>query len=455
MSKQKVILEAKDCSVFFNQEGHADAIQYFLSTQSKSNIFLFSPNREVRLDESPLISFNYLDGKWYAGRYVGESFFTFKGVEYHIIITPRFGNAQLYRMLEEVFNIRFSDSNQKAEKQKDFQFIIKKIIAFLWLNMLSKANKHGLPRSNKKQIFVGSKIRGRLNVRDTIIPLKTQSKIVSNYWEKTPNEPIAKILKQAYSILKYEYGIAHIKASNAASNALEQLFSARVSNKYISQNEYKNIIYKNIYKSYKPVVDLSWDIIKRKNFGNNNSNDEDGTSFFLDMAEIWELYLKNIIRKKLAPEGWQLRDDVIQTYANKDFKRKLIPDIVFQKNKQLLVWDAKYKRMHFDYFDYDRSDYFQIHTYINYYTKNFEVIAGGLLYPLSKEFTPERAVKNYSSSLFGEGKDNLRYIVDGIDLRNTNLNMIKEKEEFFLKRVLQYASVNRVKSENFFILTTK
>ena len=165
--------------------------------------------------------------------------------------------------------------------------------------MLSKANKHGLPRSNKKQTFVGSKIRGRLNVRDTIIPLKTQSKLVSNYWEKTPNEPIAKILKQAYSILKYEYGIAHIKASHAASNALEQLFSARVSNKYISQNEYKNIIYKNIYKSYKTVVDLSWDIIKRKNFGNNNSNDIDGTSFFLDMAENWELYLKNIIRKNL------------------------------------------------------------------------------------------------------------------------------------------------------------
>ena len=335
MSKQKVILEAKDCSVFLNQEGHADAIQYFLSTQSKSNVFLFSPNREVRLDESPLISFNYLDGKWYAGRYVGESFFTFKGLEYYIIITPRFGNAQLYRMLEEVFNIRFSDSNQKLEKQKDFQFIIKKIIAFLLLNMLSKANKHGLPRSNRKQIFVGSKIRGRLNVRDTIIPLKTKSKIVSYYWEKTPNEPIAKILKQAYSILKYEYGIAHIKVSHAASNALEQLFSARVSNKYISQNVYKNIIYKNIYKSYKQVVDLSWDIIKRKNFGNNNSNDEDGTSFFLDMAEIWELYLKNIIRKKLAPEGWQLRDDVIQTYANKDFKRKLIPDIVFQKKRMV------------------------------------------------------------------------------------------------------------------------
>ena len=93
-------------------------------------------------------------------------------------------------MLEEVFNIRFSESNQSVNKQKDFQFIIKKIIAFLWLNMLSKANKHGLPRSNKKQTYIGSKIRGRLNVRASILPLHTESKLVSNYWEKTPNEPI-------------------------------------------------------------------------------------------------------------------------------------------------------------------------------------------------------------------------------------------------------------------------
>ncbi len=435
MGKNAIILEAKDCCAFLNQEGHADAIQFFLSTQSQNNVFQFNPNEEVRLDESPIISFNYLDGKWYAGRYVGEALFKLKGVEYHIIIKPRFGNTQLYRMLEEVFNIRFSESNQKIDKQKDFQFIIKKIIAFLWMNMLSKANKHGLPRSNKKQTFIGSKIRGRLNVRGTIIPLKTESKLVSNFWEKRPNEPITKILKQAYNILRYEYGIAHIKASHAASNALEQLFSANVSSKYVAKNEYKNIIYKNIYKSYKPVVDLSWDIIKRKNFGNNHSSDNDGMSFFLDMAEIWELYLKNIIRKKLAPEGWQLRNDVIQTYAKKDFRRKLIPDIVFQKNDTVVVWDAKYKRMHFDYFDYDRSDFFQIHTYINYYGKNFDVISGGLLYPLSKEYSVEKATKNHSSSLYGEEKDNTQFIVDGIDLRDTSIGSIKRKESDFLDRI--------------------
>jgi len=435
MGKDLIILEAKDCCAFSNQEGHADAIQYFLSTQNKCNVFQFDSSKDVRLDESPIISFNYTDGKWYAGRYIGEAYFKFQKREYQILIKPRFGNTQLYRMLEEVFNIRFSESNQSVNKQKDFQFIIKKIIAFLWLNMLSKANKHGLPRSNKKQTYIGSKIRGRLNVRASILPLHTESKLVSNYWEKTPNEPIVRVLAQAYSILKYEYGIAQIKASSAAKNAIDQLNSASVSKKHITDNEYKNITYKNIYRSYKPVVDLSWDIIKRKNFGNNNDSNSDGVSFFLDMAEIWELYLKNIIRKKLAPEGWVLRNDVIQTYQNNDFKRKMIPDIVFQKNDTVLVWDAKYKRMHYDYYDYDRSDFFQIHTYINYYQKNFSVIAGGLLYPLSKAYSNEVENLNTSSSLFGEDKDTVQYFVDGIDLTNMELDNVIKEEYNFLNRV--------------------
>ena len=344
-------------------------------------------------------------------------------------------------MLEEVFNnIRFSESSQSVKKQKKFQFIIKEIIAFLWLNMLSKANKHGLPRSNKKQTFVGTKIRGRLNVKASIVTIHTESKLVSNYWEKTPNEQIVKVLSQAFNILKYEYGIAQIKVSSAAKNALSQLNSMSVSKKYISENEYKNIVYKNMYISYKPVVDLSWNIIKQKNLGNDSDSNSEGISFFLDMAEIWELYLKSIIRKRLLPEGWVLRNDIIQTYIEKDFKRKLIPDIVFQKNDNILVFDAKYKRMDYKFYDYDRSDFFQIHTYINYYDKNFNVIAGGLIYPLSNKLTDEKEVKNSSSSLFGENKDNIQYFIDGIDLSDLNSTNIIIEEKYFLDRIYKKAN---------------
>lgn len=442
MGKDLIKLEASDCCAFDNQEGHADAIQYFLRTQNKCNIFQFNSSKDIRIDESPIISFNYIDGKWYAGRYIGEAYFKFQKKEYQILIKPRFENKLLYRMLEEVFNIRFSESNQYVNKQKDFQFIIKKIIAFLWLNMLSKANKHGLPRSNKKQTYVGSKVRGRINIRASILPLYTESKLVSDYWEKTPNEPIAKVLAQAYNILKYEYGIAQIKMSSAAKNATDQLKSGYNSNKYITDNEYKNITYKDIYKSFKPVVNLSWDIIKRKNFGNNNDSNSEGMSFFIDMAEIWELYLKNIIKKKLAPDGWVLRNDEIQTYDNKDFKRKIIPDIVLIKNDKILVFDAKYKRMDYRYYDYDRSDYFQIHTYISYYQKNYNVLAGGLLFPLSKKYTEEKEIKNTSNSLFGENKDTVQYFIDGVDLSDLNESNIALEEENFLNRLQKRLSNN-------------
>ena len=86
----------------------------------------------------------------------------------------------------------------------------------------------------------------------------------------------------------------------------------------------------------------------------------------------------------------------------------MIPDIVFQKDNEVLVWDAKYKRMKYDFYDYDRSDFFQIHTYINYYQKNFSVMAGGLLYPLTKPYTKEVENLNTSTSLFGEKKDSIK-----------------------------------------------
>jgi hypothetical protein len=441
MASKLILLEAKDCCPFLKQEGHGDAIQYFLATQSQSNIFHFNTSKEKRVDESPIISFNYQNAQWCAGRYVGEAYFNYKGQEYHIQITPRFGNTQLFHMLEEVFNIRFNQSNQKVSKQEDIQFVIKKIIAFLWLNMLSKANKHGLPRSNKKYTYKGSKIRGKLNVRASVLPMHTENSVVSNYWEKTANEPILKILKQAHNILKYGYGLAHIKKSQAATNALEQLFTSNITKGYLTDNEYKKIVYKNIYKSYKPVVDLSWDIIKRKNFGNNKSEDTNGVSFFLDIAEIWELYLVNIIKKKLAPQGWVLRNDVIQTYANKDFRRKLIPDIVFQKDNNVVVWDAKYKTMEYVYYDYDRADFFQIHTYINHYEKNYNVIAGGLLYPLSKEYSSDVASKNSSESIFGEEQDSTQFFVDGIELVHTDKESMKKQEALFLDRL--YLRINK------------
>ena len=433
MTSDTVILEAKDCCSFLNQEGHGEAIQYFISKKNSLTIFNFG--KKSNKDEEEIAYFNYRDAKWYAGRFIGEAIFEFNNTKYKIIINPRFGNNQLFRMLEEVYNIRLPHSKNNFEKQNQYQYLIKKLIAFLWLNLLSKANKHGIPKNNTIRFYKGTSIIGKLDIRKSILPLFTEEKVISKYHEKTPDKTITNILKSAYRILKTEYSLTNDMISMSSKNAIEQLYSSKIAENHVTENDYNKIQYRDIYLTYKPIVDLSWDILKKRNFGNNRDKNKDGLSFFIDMAEIWEMYLKSILKKKFLKDGWIIRNDKITTYKEKDFRRTLIPDIILEKGDDVMVWDAKYKRMEFDYFDYDRSDFFQIHTYISYFKENRNVIAGGLLYPLSKEFSNIRQEKNKANSLYSEEKNKINFIVDGIDYSQINEENIVTEESKFLNRI--------------------
>lgn len=433
MTSDTVILEAKDCCSFLNQEGHGEAIQYFISKKNSLTIFNFG--KKSNKEEEEIAYFNYRDAKWYAGRFIGEAIFEFNNTKYKIIINPRFGNNQLFRMLEEVYNIRLPHSKNNFEKQNQYQYLIKKLIAFLWLNLLSKANKHGIPKNNTIRFYKGTSIIGKLDIRKSILPLFTEEKVISKYHEKTPDKTITNILKSAYRILKTEYSLTNDMISMSSKNAIEQLYSSKIAENHVTENDYNKIQYRDIYLTYKPIVDLSWDILKKRNFGNNRDKNKDGLSFFIDMAEIWEMYLKSILKKKFLKDGWIIRNDKITTYKEKDFRRTLIPDIILEKGDDVMVWDAKYKRMEFDYFDYDRSDFFQIHTYISYFKENRNVIAGGLLYPLSKEFSNIRQEKNKANSLYSEEKNKINFIVDGIDYSQINEENIVTEESKFLDRI--------------------
>ena len=175
MNLETIILEAKDCCPFINQVGHGEAIQYFISKKNNLNIFNFG--KKVKDDDDEIAYFNYREAKWYAGRFIGEAVFQYNNFKYQIIINPRFGNNQLFRMLEEVYNIRLPHSNNNIEKQKKNQYLIKKLISFLWLNLLSKANKHGIPKNNSIKFQKGATIIGKLDIRKSILPLYTEKKL--------------------------------------------------------------------------------------------------------------------------------------------------------------------------------------------------------------------------------------------------------------------------------------
>ena len=96
-----------------------------------------------------------------------------------------------------------------------------------------------------------------------------------------------------------------------------------------------------------------------------------GTSFQALVRE----YLTDQAMEGLKNDGWSVwtvdECKQIHTYEGSFFKTKIIPDIVLQRNvngeKQFLVLDAKYKRMRGEKIDVDRTDFFQIHTYMQYF----------------------------------------------------------------------------------------
>lgn len=426
-------IEAFDCLPFDNERATADVLHKFMASQS-DNIFWFSANRIIDTD-SKLAEYDYRTHQWLAGRFVGEAIFQNNEQDYKITIKPRFGESFLFKMLEEIFNIRITSSASSHKTTSEWQHYIKRIIAFIWIQKLANANLHGLPKEHVKQTHKGPTIKGRMNVRKSILPYYQSNELISNYYEKQIDKDVAQIIQQAYQILKSDFQIGKINIPDSAQDALNQVQANINRKEYISENQYRNIKYKDIYRSWKPLVDLSWDIIQRKQLSLKQNKALNGFGFFIDMAEVWEQYLRAILKKNLRKKGWSYRSEKEIAYKGYFFKRELIPDLVFQKGDQITVWDAKYKRMYGSKYDIDRSDFFQIHTYLQNYINNYQVKAGGLLFPISANNVN---FENYSSpNLMNENGIKLNFCIDGIELEEqTDANTQECKQQEFINRIV-------------------
>ena len=176
------------------------------------------------------------------------------------------------------------------------------------------------------------------------------------------------------------------------------------------------------------------------NFSQKKSDTKRGLSLFVDMAEIWEMYLRSLMRKNF-PEWkvWSVEESTIFTYSSTFFKRNIIPDIVLERGNEIVIFDAKWKKMAFNKKDVDRADFFQIHSYIQYFQMiGKKVKAGGLLYPISKKELDDNQLKrSRSANLFGLDGSQIPFIIDGIcfgEELNAEVD-IKIYKDFFTNQV--------------------
>ena len=105
-----------------------------------------------------------------------------------------------------------------------------------------------------------------------------------------------------------------------------------------------------------------------------------------------------------------------------------------RKGNKIVVFDAKWKKMDFEYNDFDRSDFFQINTYIAFLKTEdpeSEVVCGGLLYPFTKEISVDNShAKNWLNN------SETKFIVDGIQMKK-NDEEYKYKTQEFIDRLKQ------------------
>ena len=378
------------------------------------------------------------------GNYVGK--FIWQGLE--IDIKSRFSNTFLERMLNFANDIFLDDVSITGNKvDKDFD-ISKYIIYYMFVQNLEKAFLLGLPKAYKSIEHHEMKLKGKIDINKFIkYDIPFQGKISSVSREQKEIQEIIDVLYKAIKIIdksnkEFLKNISHIK-THLKQNKSNNYVSNETINKALKSEALQN----PIFSPYKKVLEYARFIINGNNIEEKNKGKQETYGFIINVAELFEIYVTKLLKKEFS--DWYVESPKIELYDTPQmfYQRKIIPDIVMIKDKDVIVFDTKYKKMQmqgknqYGAGDVDRNDFFQINTYMSYYQNHYDkynVRIGGLLYPIEKSFKEN---KNICHSETWFGNTNTKFIIDGIDLSNleeSNENKfapISKREQKFINGI--------------------
>ena len=447
--------ESKDCLPFENKNNNQTLLD---ETMRRLCNYWYDVQSRRDADEEPIASLQTrfynkeISTRWWAGRYIGIAHLLipkpradYKQVK--ISIRPRFGENFLLALIEDVYNIKTPKQEADIETNYSnewFSALLRLLRRKMWIDKCAKANRYGLPRKTVKREYKGVTLHGAIDVRHTIVSWQSHKEVCTFTYEKAMDEQIGKILYEANRILtKDAISFQQRKKSKNSKNNKNSVFGFSVPSvvqdtinllniQYkgmifdVRENDYKRIRYKSIYQSWKPLVDFSWDVIcgKQSSF---KASESISDCVFIDMAEIWEAFLRKKLGEAFRNDGWRVltvEECKFVIYQNTFYERSIIPDIIMERDGKYIVFDAKYKRMLGINDDVDRTDLFQIHTYVQYVERCMgEVVLAGLLYPITSEQVNEDTY--HSISLFGKNKGNRSpFIIDGIVCKENDKDSI-------------------------------
>lgn len=160
--------------------------------------------------------------------------------------------------------------------------------------------------------------------------------------------------------------------------------------------ELRRVRYTPITMPFRAVAELSRRIALQRGLLSDHSPDGSSTGILLDVAELWELYVLAALRR--AASGLEVRHGTADLGARESLLISestgaeigtLKPDaVVFRRGVPVAVVDAKYKRLTpraSAPYGPERSDLYQLSSYLVRYGRDVSTIQGALIYPRDPE----------------------------------------------------------------------
>jgi 5-methylcytosine-specific restriction enzyme subunit McrC len=297
IAERGLIIEATDLSPISGIGDVEDTWLRRLARRVKTDAITLRLSQEVDADDEPLLSFDSRTGTWWTGRYIGELSFE-NGV---LRILPRYGVPTLQRWLSRIWSIQIFASEGRYEASRLWLWIL---LAKLWEARVLAAAKHGLPTRRFDETHTGLTVRGRLDIRNTAKELGAgRCNVVSRSRNRSIDRDIASVLLCAFANLRSQ--LWHLGDERTWLSPRAQSIVAGLQNQYgervsISSIELrKPIRYTPITETYRPAVALSLAILHQRPMSSTGEGHNDVLGVLIDMAEVWELYVYNLVQSGL------------------------------------------------------------------------------------------------------------------------------------------------------------
>ena len=321
----------------------------------KSNLITFGEEFEfaddlyflkVRLNSE---DYSFANLNIQTGNVIGKINSNYDDYSYTLKIKSRFGNQFFQYLLAyaEGF-LELEDLGAYSEENDLYWALI-----YLWKSKLKQAYRSGLPKLYETKQKELNKIKGGLNLKEQFKKPYDNGQYHCQYREHSYDNQVTRIIAYTFNLLfkKHQKLLSDVfrlknvfnQVCNQPKISLEDLEQVNLSNPY--------------YRDYREVLELSKKIIKQEAISI-RSSDADFSGFLFDISLLFEHHIRKLIKEEITEIKMWDKTELKMNSGGRT--RKLIPDIIIEKDNDLFVYDVKYKKFKTRV---KREDMFQIVTY--------------------------------------------------------------------------------------------